>query len=108
MKSIEKVQLGSAIRALRKASGHTQVTLSKNAKVKQSTVSRWERGIDVPSFDHMNRLAQIFDCTYYDLMAASNNSSVNQFEITHTFKKLNQQQQSALLGIAKIMLNEKV
>lgn len=63
-----KAQVGAAIRARRKALGLTQADLAERCHVEQSqTVSRWERGLNLPS--DLSVAAEALETTLPDLFA---------------------------------------
>ena len=56
------------IRKKRKQKGYTQSAFAKEVGVAQCTVSQWERGCIVPSFDKLILMTKIFNCTLDDLV----------------------------------------
>jgi transcriptional regulator with XRE-family HTH domain len=60
----------TAIANFRKSIGMTQAQLAKELNIRQSTVSMWEMGINMPRTDTLLKLAAIFGCTVDDLLNA--------------------------------------
>ncbi len=60
----------TAIANFRKSIGMTQAQLAKELNIRQSTVSMWEKGINMPRADTLLKLAAIFGCTVDDLLNA--------------------------------------
>ena len=59
------------IRDKRKQKGYTQSSFAKEVGVAQCTVSQWERGCIVPSFDKLILMSKIFNCTLDELAKES-------------------------------------
>lgn len=55
-------KIGKRIKAERKAHGMTQENFSAAYRVKRSTVSKWEHGETIPSFQTMLDMCKDFDC----------------------------------------------
>ena len=47
----------------------TQREVAKILGVKESTVSKWERGISKPRADRLPMLAKLYDCSIEELLA---------------------------------------
>lgn len=60
--------LSKNIRHLRKKQIWTQTDLGEQLGVKKETVSAYERGTGIPSFDVLTKLTQIFQVSYDDLI----------------------------------------
>jgi transcriptional regulator with XRE-family HTH domain len=61
------------IRQFRKARGQTQSELGRLIGVPQSTISRWEKGINLPGAEHAAKLAELMDLPVYDLLGFDEN-----------------------------------
>jgi DNA-binding transcriptional regulator YiaG len=57
----------SRLRKLREATGLSQSDVAKLVGVTVSTVSRWENGINPPTFAHRRKLARVYRCTLEEL-----------------------------------------
>ena len=55
-------KIGQRIREERKKQGKTQATFAAEFEVKKSTVSRWENGEAMPSFQTLLDMCKAFDC----------------------------------------------
>lgn len=54
---------GDDIRRARKCAGLRQLDVARRVGVTRSAVSRWERGLDIPSPEHQAALATVLgDC----------------------------------------------
>lgn len=53
--------IGSKIRTARKAHGWTQEALGEKIGVTKATVSRWEKGEDVPQGRHLSKLTTVLE-----------------------------------------------
>lgn len=58
----------TAIEAMRKSVGMSQVALAARLNVTQGAVSQWEQGLTKPSIDNLIRMAMVFDCTIDELV----------------------------------------
>jgi transcriptional regulator with XRE-family HTH domain len=54
--------LGQQIRALREKRGLVQVDLAARCSVREVSVSRWERDLEVPRVQHLAALAKALGC----------------------------------------------
>jgi transcriptional regulator with XRE-family HTH domain len=64
MNKTGNLKFGVRLKKMRKnIKNINQTELGNLMKVKQSTISRWEAGIDEPEHDHIRALADLFKCT---------------------------------------------
>lgn len=63
-------QMGSAIRAKRKAKGWTQAQLAEAVSVEKETISRFETGAISPTLGRLLRLSEVLGCSVGDLFRA--------------------------------------
>lgn len=66
----ERGGVGARLRTARRAAGYTQKQLAEALGVESITVSRWERGVTVPSLLRLRRVAEITETTVSDLVRA--------------------------------------
>lgn len=72
-----KQKFGERLKHMRKnIKNINQTELGSLMNVKQSTISRWEAGIDEPEHDHIRALADLFRCTT-DYLLGSDTLHVN-------------------------------
>ena len=62
---------GRRLRTLRRAAGMTQEELGRVAAIDYKHVSGLERGVNVPSFEAIERLARALKVDYYELFLPS-------------------------------------
>jgi transcriptional regulator with XRE-family HTH domain len=62
--------VGVRLRASRRAAGLTQKQLAEAIGVEAITVSRWERGVTMPSLPRLRHIAEITETTVSDLVRA--------------------------------------
>ena len=60
--------LGKRIQKLRKAKGFTQEELGALLEVNGKSVSKWERGVTVPSLDHLYKICKILEISLDELL----------------------------------------
>lgn len=58
-----------SIEAMRKKRGYTQQQLADMLEIDRSSVSKWERGENVPCRKHREKLCRLLVCTEAELMA---------------------------------------
>lgn len=64
----EAVGIGRKIKALRREAGLTQIGLAEKLNIPQSTISKYERGANIPGSDIMGRLALALNVTPKDII----------------------------------------
>jgi transcriptional regulator with XRE-family HTH domain len=60
-------EFSNALRTIRREHSITQIELAKLVGVTQSTISFWERGIEIPSFEHQVKLLTLFPEIFHKL-----------------------------------------
>lgn len=88
MRTDSKVNIGKTIRMLRKERNLNQIDLAKTLEVKQSTVSRWENGVDEPTRDKISSLIDLFGITYNDLYQHEFNKNSEERELLNNYRQL--------------------
>lgn len=66
MLDIKKV--GEKIASCRKANGMTQDELAESLFLSRQSVSKWEKGLAVPSIENVIMLTELFHTTFEDLL----------------------------------------
>ena len=99
MKSTHKSEISTSIRLLKKAKNLTQIDLSVKLSVKQSTVSRWENGVDEPSGEHLPKLVKVLECTYDELYGGLNENFAEERELLNIFRNLTKSKQKKIMQI---------
>jgi transcriptional regulator with XRE-family HTH domain len=56
------------LRRARKAHRWTQAELAKRLRVHEMTVSRWERGVELPSLPVLDRIARVLGLSIEELI----------------------------------------
>lgn len=60
--------VGNRLRAWREAAGYTQEAVTKLFGYKSNaSITRWEQGHYLPSFETLSKLAKLYGCTLDDL-----------------------------------------
>lgn len=75
------LRLGSSIAEKRKLLSWTQANVAENLGVDTETVSRFERGVSLPSLLTLDRLAQVLKTSVSDLLSESSSQPSDQAEI---------------------------
>jgi transcriptional regulator with XRE-family HTH domain len=60
-------EFSNAVRTIRKDNQITQIELARLVGVTQSTISFWERGVEIPSFEHQVKLLSLFPEIFHRL-----------------------------------------
>lgn len=58
------MSIGSKLRSVREEHGYSQTDLAKLMKISQKTISSWENDRTHPKVKELNRMCQIYGCTY--------------------------------------------
>jgi transcriptional regulator with XRE-family HTH domain len=61
------INFSGAVRTVRKDNRLTQIELAKQVGVTQSTISFWERGLEIPSFEHQVKLLTLYPEIFHKL-----------------------------------------
>lgn len=67
--------VGGRLRTARRSAGLTQKELAAELGVEAITVSRWERGVTMPSLPRLRRVAELTETTVSDLVRAPDAAS---------------------------------
>ena len=78
------MHIAENIRQLRNARNMTQATLAKRVGVTNATISAYEVGARVPSFEVLIKLAQVFHVSTDNLLGISNRFVVDVTRLTMT------------------------
>ena len=62
------MKIGENLKRVRKESGLSQEQVATIIKVDQSNVSRWERNLSRPDYEHLVSLAKIYDVSINDIL----------------------------------------
>ncbi len=65
---MDKIKIGRFIAEQRKRAGLTQAQLAETLDVSNKTISRWERGINLPDYDQVLTLSNLFEVDVRDFM----------------------------------------
>ena len=65
---MDKTRIGRFIAEQRKKLGLTQAQLAEVLDVSNKTISRWERGINLPDYDQVLVACRLFDVDVRDFM----------------------------------------
>lgn len=93
-------KIGKFIRKLRKAKGLTQQQLGDLVNVGGKSVSKWERGLNMPDISIINEVSKILGITSDELLKGEFNRKSNNEE----FKKKKNQRKTRILLFILIML----
>ena len=72
-----KIQVGKRISVLRKNKKMTQEQLGDVLKVKNNTISGYEKGLVYPSIDVLIKMTEIFDCSTDEILGVANRSQTD-------------------------------
>ena len=65
---MDRIKIGRFIAEQRKRKGLTQAQLAETLDVSNKTISRWERGINLPDYDQVLTLSNLFEVDVRDFM----------------------------------------
>lgn len=72
------MDIGSQIKALRKAHGYTQASLANVLGVKPTTVASWEQGRNKPLMDKVQKMSMIFNVPIAEIVGEESQGSLNE------------------------------
>lgn len=72
------MDIGSQIKALRKAHGYTQASLANVLGVKPTTVASWEQGRNKPLMDKVQKMSMIFNVPIAEIVGGESQGSLNE------------------------------
>lgn len=90
-------KIGAFLKELRKEKGLTQEQLSEQLGITNRTVSRWENGINMPDFDLVIELADIYDINIEELLDGERKTDM-----------IDKEKEEALLKVADYESTEKM
>lgn len=73
--------VGERLRTARRVAGLTQKQLAAELGVEAITVSRWERGVTIPSLPRLRQIAEITETTVSDLVRAQDAATAQAVEL---------------------------
>lgn len=74
-KNMDTKKAGAFLKALRKESGYTQNSLAEKLSVSNKTISRWERGVNMPDLDILIVLSHMYNVSIHELINGERESS---------------------------------
>ena len=78
---MDQEKIGKFITELRKENNMTQSDLSTRLLTSKENVSRWERGISMPSIEMIMKLSNIFDISVNEFLSGKRKTAINSKEI---------------------------
>lgn len=74
---MDKIRIGRFIAEQRRRLGLTQAQLAEALDVSNKTISRWERGINLPDYDQVLAACELFKVDVRDFMQGGASVSEN-------------------------------
>ncbi len=81
-------KIGKYICELRKKNNLTQTELSRLIPTNRTSISKWERGVNLPDIDSLLKLSQIFNVSINDILNGSKINTENRKELKHIVRNL--------------------
>lgn len=75
-------KIGRFLRELRREKGITQEELSSIINIDRSAISKWERGIYLPSTEMLNTLAKLYNITVNEIILAEKKNDKNEEDLS--------------------------
>lgn len=75
-------KIGRFLRQLRREKGITQEELSTIINIDRSAISKWERGIYLPSTEMLNTLAKLYNITVNEIILAEKKNDKNEEDLS--------------------------
>ena len=98
-----KIWIGTQIKTQRKQKGYTQEQLAEMLNVSTNTISRYERGSNFPSHEHMLHLVKILDLSTDEPYYQKLNKTVSIDELNQLLKTLSPNHQEIAILVMKYL-----
>ena len=98
-----KILIGTKIKATRKQKGYTQEQLAEMLNVSPNTISRYERGRNFPSHEHMLQLSEILDLSIDDSYYQKRNETIGIDDLNHLLQTLSPNNQEIAISVMKYL-----
>ena len=98
-----KIWIGTQIKTKRKQKGYTQEQLAEMLNVSTNTISRYERGRNFPSHEHMLHLVEILDLSMDESYYQKLDESANIDELNQLLKTLSPNHQEIAILVMKYL-----
>ncbi len=98
-------KMGLFISKLRKEYKLTQKELADKLGILDTSISKWERGINAPDISYLTELSKIFHVTVQELLSGERNFKKKEIEVNHHSKVLEVANLSKSFGKRKILDN---
>lgn len=98
-------KMGLFISKLRKEYKLTQKELADKLGILDTSISKWERGINAPDISYLTELSKIFHVTVQELLSGERNFKKKEIDVNHHSKVLEVANLSKSFGKRKILDN---
>ena len=95
-------QIGLGLYKQRRKLGLTQANLAERLNIEPETISRFERGVALPSIMRLVNMAELLDCTVAELMGTSFPVATDQYVLlSGFFKKLSSEDRQMVIRLVQ-------
>ncbi len=98
-------KMGLFISKLRKENKMTQKQLAEKLGIMDTSVSKWERGVNAPDISYLTELSKIFHVTVQELLNGERKFKKKEIDINHHAKVLEVNNLSKSFGKRKVLNN---
>lgn len=98
---MDQKKIGGFLRELRKESGLTQEQLSERLGVTNRSVSRWENGTNMPDFDLVIELANLYNITIEEFLDGERKNNMIEKEKEETLLKVAEYENNDKMNLSK-------
>lgn len=97
-------KIGQFIKELRKKKGFTQEQLAETLGVSSRSISRWENGINMPDFDIVIQLANLFEISIEEFLDGEKKEDIMNKEKVDSMLKVSDYENEQKLRMTKILI----
>lgn len=98
---MDQKKIGGFLRELRKESGLTQEQLSEKLGVTNRSISRWENGTNMPDFDLVIELANLYDITIEEFLDGERKNNMIEKEKEETLLKVAEYENNDKMNLSR-------
>lgn len=97
-------KIGKFLFKLRTNKGWSQEDIAKKLSISRESISKWERGVTLPSFDNAKRLSEIYNVDIKEIMYGAKKTTENKSQIENIEKTIYDENNNKNAKIKKMKL----
>lgn len=105
---MDQERIGKFITKLRKEKGFTQEDLGKELDIQRESISKWERGLNMPNPECLLKLSSLFDVSVNEIILGERKNTFNEKKFDNISLNVLKESNKKFHKLAKIFLVEVV